>query len=543
MNFQAPLSILARALCWLGFRSGRSRHSERTRPLLSKTKYLVGLQCSKALWIHYNGKELLPEVDGRLSAIFDQGHRVGDWSKKLFPTGKDLGRIGGFDKPVEATRKALRKRKPIFEASFIYNSCFSRADILAPTEDGRWDIIEVKSSGAPDDPADLRKVYLQDLAFQRYVYEGAGLPVRKCFLLLINKAYTRSGRIDPQALFSRIDVTERVDELLPAIHPKVEGMKGVMALPACPEVKISRHCSEPYECSLMESCWSFLPQPSVFDLRNGAKQSWKLFDRGIFRIEDAPADVALSDRQERQIACHRAGAPYMDCVAIDAFLARLEYPLHFLDFETIQSAVPLFERSRPYNAIPFQFSLHIIPAKGASARHHSFLARGESDPRPALLVELRKLLHPHGSIVGYNTSFETARLAECAVFFPESAEWVASVTSRFIDLLEVFRTMSYYHPRQNGSASLKAVLPALTGTSYEGLEIGDGDAASREFMRITFSCVGRRERKRVRRALEEYCAQDTRALIDIMQALERCCVTKIAPAKIESPERARIGIF
>ena len=155
----------------------------------------------KALWINYNNKALLPAVDAGTAALFDQGHQVGHWAKKLFPAGKDLGHIAGFEEPVEATRRALDKRKPIFEASFIYNSCFSRADVLAPTEDGRWDIIEVKSSGAPEKIEDLRPDYLhylQDLAFQRYVYEGAGLGIRNCYLLLVNKNYVRSGAIDPQ---------------------------------------------------------------------------------------------------------------------------------------------------------------------------------------------------------------------------------------------------------------------------------------------------------------------------------------------------------
>ena len=198
MSRQQPFSLFVRALQWLGIRSYPLQRSDRDRPLLSKTKYLVGLQCSKALWIHYNNKALLPAVDARLSAIFDQGHQVGHWAKKLFPAGKDLGHIAGFEEPVEATRRALDKRKPIFEASFIYNSCFSRADVLAPTEDGRWDIIEVKSSGAPEKIEDLRPVYLQDLAFQRYVYEGAGLEIRNCYLLLVNKNYVRSGAIDPR---------------------------------------------------------------------------------------------------------------------------------------------------------------------------------------------------------------------------------------------------------------------------------------------------------------------------------------------------------
>ncbi len=198
-------------------------------------------------------------VDSHHAAIFEQGHRVGDWAKKLFPGGIDLGRVAGFEKPVRATHAALRKGRAIFEASFIYNGCFSRADIIVPTDDGRWDIIEVKSSGMPDDLGDLRDVYLQDLAFQRYVYEGAGLLVRHCYLLLLNKKYVRSGNIDPQQLLARVDVTDQVNALLLRVPAKVEEMRGVLTLSQCPEVKVSRHCSTPYDCPLTDACWSFLP--------------------------------------------------------------------------------------------------------------------------------------------------------------------------------------------------------------------------------------------------------------------------------------------
>lgn len=238
-------------------------------------------------------------------------------------------------------------------------------------------------------------------------------------------------------------------------------------------------------------------------------------------MEDLPSDVALTEAQTRQVASHRSGNPHVDRPAIKEFLSRLEYPLRFLDFETIQSAVPPFDRCRPYTQVPFQFSLHVIRSKGGPVEHHGFLAKGKDDPRPALLAELTKQLGECGSIIGYNTNFEMTRLGDCALYFPECANWVKAVSGRFIDLLEVFRGMFYYHPSQNGSASLKDVLPALTSTSYEGLRISDGEIASREFMRINFSRVSWWERRRVRKALEEYCAQDTRGLIDILQALER----------------------
>jgi hypothetical protein len=240
-------------------------------------------------------------------------------------------------------------------------------------------------------------------------------------------------------------------------------------------------------------------------------------------MEDIPEDFVLNESQLRQIACHKSGNAHVDRTAIRDFLKTLAYPLCFLDFETIQSAVPLFDHSSPYDQIPFQFSLHLIPFQGAAPQHFSFLADGRSDPRPALIAELKALLGTHGSIVGYNTQFEIARLAECAASLPEHAQWFNDLRGRFVDLLDVFRNLSYYHPSQNGSASLKAVLPALTSTSYDGLEIGEGDTASREFMRVTFSDVGEQDRRRGREALEAYCKQDTQALIDILFALERLC--------------------
>jgi len=336
----------------------------------------------------------------------------------------------------------------------------------------------------------------------------------------VNKNYVRSGAIDPRELLTEINVTQQVNAIVPKVHAKVEELKAVLALPQCPDVKVSLHCTEPRNCALMGYCWAFLPQSSVFNLRYADDKPWDLLNRGILRMEDVPADVDLTDKQLRQVACHRTGSTHVDRAAIKQFLSRPEYPLHFLDFETVQSAVPLFNRSRPFMAVPFQFSLHIVRTKGGSVEHHSFLAKGSNDPRPALLSELRHSLGESGSIIVYNKAFEMSRLADCATYFPECADWVRSLSARFVDLLEVFRAMWYYHPSQNGSASLKDVLPALTGTSYEGLEIDEGDLASREFKRITFSRVSRRERRRVRRALEEYCAQDTRGLIDILAALE-----------------------
>ena len=213
------------------------------------------------------------------------------------------------------------------------------------------------------------------------------------------------------------------------------------------------------------------------------------------------------------------GEPYVDKKYLRAFLAQLEYPLYFLDFETISPGVPLFDDARPFGHIPFQFSLHIQEMPGAAPRHESFLAGGRADPRKEFLDRLKALLGNKGSIVVYNESFELSRLDELTVLFPSSRSWYNQVKRRVRDLLRPFRDFAYYHPDQHGSASIKAVLPVLTHMSYEGLEIGDGGTASGEYLRVTFGDAEGEDRSKVRTALEVYCAQDTLAMVNIVEKL------------------------
>jgi hypothetical protein len=458
---------------------------------------------------------LIPAVEAATEARFDQGHEVGVLVQELFSGGIHIAYPADFDEAIQATRRALAKRRPLFEAALCYGRCFSRADILHPVEENQWDVIEVKSS------TEVKLVHLHDLAFQRHVYEGAGLALRNCYVMHVNNAYVRFGAIDPALFFSKIDVTAEVAKLLPGVESKAAKMLQVIDSGQCPQITISSHCDDPYECALKPVCWSFLPQPNVFDLRNGRQKRWDLFARGVLRLEDIPGDFALSDIQSLQVAAHRSGLPHIDREAIRRFMERLAYPLYFLDFETIFPAIPLFDRSKPYGQIPFQFSLHLKETPAAEPQHYGFLADGRGDPRPAFLAELRRLLGENGSILGYNTKFEISRLTECAGFFPEYQDWCDKTLPRFIDLLDVFDSFDYYDPAQSGSGSLKAVLPALTGKSYSSLNIQDGEAAGREFMRMTFGEIGLDERQKVRQQLNAYCRQDTQALIDILFALQQ----------------------
>ena len=162
--------------------------------LLSKSKYLIGLQCPKYLWLQIHESERIPEADAVTRYIFDQGHLVGEYAKKLFPGGIDIPH-DGFMENIAATKKLLVERKPLFEAGILYGNIYSRLDILNPVDEDEWDIVEIKSGTS------VKEVYIDDVAFQKFCCEKAGLEIRNCRLGFINKQYIKNGEIDPKELF------------------------------------------------------------------------------------------------------------------------------------------------------------------------------------------------------------------------------------------------------------------------------------------------------------------------------------------------------
>ncbi|NDJ14304.1 MAG: DUF2779 domain-containing protein [Acidobacteriia bacterium] len=482
---------------------------------LSKSTYLMGLQCPKLLWHRYNAKELLQQPGTLAQAIFDQGHEVGAWAKRLFPTGIEIAPgVTDFDIVCAETQRQLVVRQPLFEPAFRAAGGYARIDILSPVDGDAWDIIEIKSS------ASVKDVYLEDVAFQAYVCTAAGLTIRRCYVLHINFSYVRQGEVDPQQLFTQVDVTRKVSALSGKIEDKVNAFAKVVRAAEHPAVNIGPHCNSPYECPLTNRCWAFLPEHNVMTLSRGTKKGFQLLVQGINAITDIPDTARLSRVQSIQKRAVVTKEPQIEPAQIKAFLGRLKYPLHYLDFETMGSAVPLFDGSRPFEQIPFQFSLHIVRQPGAEPEHRSFLAEGREDPRPCFMAALVEAIEPTGSLIAYNAPFEWGVLTGCANLLPQHADWVQSLQPRIIDLLEPFRKFHCYHPAQHGSASIKAVLPALTGKNYSQLAIGEGGTASLEFVRVTFTDVSAEERARVRRHLEEYCQLDTLAMVWLVEKLQ-----------------------
>jgi hypothetical protein len=483
--------------------------------LLSKSKYLLGIQCHRQAWVNFNQPEKIPEIDMHVQHRFDEGHQVGELAKQLFPGGIDVP-TEDFMGNIQLSQASLQEGVPLFEPGFMTEDrLYSRGDILVPNGDG-WDIIEVKSG------TKVKDINIHDVSFQKYCYEKKGMKIKNCYLMHLNNQYVRDGELEVEKLFTKTDITSEVEEIYSKVPELAEDMKEVIDDPILPDNKIGPHCSNPYDCPFQEECWSFLPENHVFQLYRGKAKAFELIEGDIYELRNIPDEFKLNDKQGIQKECDKTGKPHIHKESIKHFLSGLKYPLYYLDFETFSTAVPKFNGTKPYQQIPFQFSLHVVDAPGTEPKHYSFLYNGEDDPRKEFVSELKKVLGDAGDIIVYNQSFEISRLKELGAMYPEYQSWVEGVVGRVVDLLVPFRNFAYYHPSQKGSASIKKVLPALVeGKSYEGMEIADGGSASLEYYNSHYGDVSVEEKVRVRKALEEYCHLDTISMVWMIDELEK----------------------
>ena len=474
---------------------------------LTKSLFMSGEQCTKLLW--YAQRKELPEINLSDRHKFAQGRDFEKYVKKLFLDGVDLSELRNEDN-IKETQKLIAQKKTIFEAGFQFQDLFVKNDILEPVNDG-WNLYEIKAS------TEVKPEHIPDLAFQKYVCEKVGLKIKKCYVLFLNKEYAKNGEINPQDLVSKEEVTDEVNKI-DNLEEHSKKYLAVFQNKTAPDVSIGKHCNKPHECSLKPMCWAYLPEYNVIQLTNW-RQYWKFFEEGILDIKDIPKGTKLTDKDQIiKEACDK-NKTIVANKKIKEFLASLHYPLYHLDFETFDTGVPIFDKSKPYQKIPFQYSLHVQPKNG-KVEHFEFLAEGEGDPRPLLLENLKNQIGKIGDIIVFNKSFEINVLTKLAEDFPEHKDWINDVVKRIVDLAEPFKHFDYYNPKQKGQYSIKKVLPSLTGNGYSDLEINNGGDASTQFF---YSNIKHelKNAQEIRENLLKYCGLDTEGMVWIVNELKK----------------------
>ncbi|MCB9163579.1 MAG: DUF2779 domain-containing protein [Flavobacteriales bacterium] len=485
--------------------------------LLSKSTYIRGRQCPKALWLYKHRRELMPPVDAAQQAVFDTGHQVGLLAQQLFPGGVDCSPETPYDfgPAIAATQAAIaRGERIIYEAAFLHEGVLAALDILVHDADG-WKAYEVKSSTG------VKDTNIHDVALQCHVIEGNGIPLVDVSIVHLNNAYVRRGALDLQQLFAITRIKDAVDQERLSVPARIATLKQVLVGEE-PAVPIGPHCSAPFTCDFMAHCWAHVPgHGSVFEFSNARGKEWELYARGIHLLTDIPADETLTSKQRLQVEVARSGRPQVDRPALRRWLGELRYPLFHFDFETVMPAVPLFDGTRPYQQLPFQYSVHVQRAPGAEPQHREHLADATGDPRETLTLALIRDLEEEGDVLAYNASFEKQRLQELARDLPTHAPALQRIIARLKDLHTPFKAGWYVAPAMNGRTSIKVVLPALVPElSYADLAVQEGGTASLRFQQLfTGNYPG--DVAQLRQDLMAYCGRDTYAMVKVLEVLGR----------------------
>jgi predicted RecB family nuclease len=484
---------------------------------LSKSRFVAGVQCLRRLYLLVHQPELAAEAGGGAEAIMAQGQDVGEVARKAFPGGVLVSPDHEhLDEAIRMTKELVGNRsvRAIFEATFEFGRVLVRVDVLHRIAANKFRLLEVKSSTG------MKDHYAYDIGIQKYVAIGTGLQIQDAFLMHLNREYVFSGgEYELSTLFSTEAVPAEIEVTPAEIARKVRTQLKVLEGAEPPKVEPGTHCTDPFPCEFFEQCNPPVPADHVSQLPGiRANKVADLLAKGVVSIHQIPEDYPLSERQRMACKAVCDGTPWIG-PELQPDLSQLNYPLCFMDFETVYPALPRFTGMRPYDHIPFQWSVHRQESPRASLEHYEFLAEDDRDPRLAFVESLCQALKGAATIVVYNQGFESGRLADLARWLPKYAATIGGIQGKLFDLLPVIRR-NVYHPAFAGSYSLKQVLPALLPQmTYAGMQVANGEEAGIIWQQMVARSMADPERQRLRSALLEYCGQDTLALVRLVSTL------------------------
>ncbi|MES2971399.1 MAG: DUF2779 domain-containing protein [Patescibacteria group bacterium] len=472
------------------------------------------------LWIKKHAKTLLPPTDPATQAIFDTGHEFEKYAEALFPGGVTLG-FSDYDEylslPERTTQVLDEGVTTIFQGRFEHEQITFICDVMQVVGNKEVDLIEIKSSTS------AKPEHSVDLAFQMVVLEKCGYSVRNITVIHVNNQYVRNGAIDAKEITSRSDVTEDVKAARDFTITKIDEALETMALNECPDVSPLYADSKSFGEWLQ--IYKHLKGPksgSIFDLcQMDAKALQNLQANNITLIKDIPADFVLKPKQRLQVEALHQGHPTVHADKIKEFLSSFTYPLYFFDYETLRSLVPYFDRLKPYQQLPFQYSLHLLDSPDSELRHEEFLHRDNSNPAEPLTQALISQIGDSGTIVTWNMGFEKSCNSLLAELLPEHAEFYTKLNDRIVDLMTPFSSNWYVDANFCGSASIKNVLPVLVPElSHKLLDISDGSTAQRLWMEAVLDRKHPDDKEKILSDLLEYCKLDTLAMVEIYKVLK-----------------------
>lgn len=486
---------------------------------LSKSKLISFRQCPKRLWLEIHKPEL--RDDSASQFVFSIGNRVGEIAMEIYNTTGDAYEVSisdlGFDQAFQKSTELLEAgERTVFEAGVKVAGGLAFADVMIPsrTSEGlHWKMVEVKSATKTKD------YHRDDAAIQHYLFDQAGTQLSTVSVAHIDNSFVYLGDGNYQGLLRENDLTEEVRSRADEIRQWIADAQATITLTEQPEIECGTQCHSPFTCPFLAHCSreeTTVEHPLSLLPNFHGKKAHLLAEQGIVELAEVPPEF-LSDIQQRVQQCTVSGETYFDKESTMRELSQYGSPTYFLDFETSNSAVPLWKGTRPYQQLPFQFSLHVLD-ENETLSHQSFLDLSGNDPRLGFTESLLEQCGDSGPIFVYNIAFERKIINQQAAHFPKYAAQLTAIADRLVDLLPIARA-HYYHPSQCGKWGIKSVLPAICpDLDYAELDgVKDGNMAIVAFQEAIHPDTSPERKTEISKQLDKYCQLDTLAMVRIWE--------------------------
>lgn len=485
--------------------------------ILSKSSFVKSVQCLKAFHLYKYHYTLKDPISKDKQAIFNRGNDVGLLAQELFPGGIDVSpsSIKKFDESVERTKELIAAgQEIIYEAAFIFDDVLVALDILVK-KDNKWYAYEVKSS------LKISAAYVLDASLQYYVIKNCIPELEDINLVTINGDYVYEGKLNVDALFKFCTVKKDAISNWDFIADRIKQAKATIENPSSPDIKVGEQCFRPYKCDFFGTCWKNVPEQSVFLLSNvTVGKQVELYHSGIKTLTDITDFEGLPANTQKQVKAVQSNTEIIDKDKINSFLKEVNYPIGFFDIELYTPAIPVFANTKPYQQVPFLFSLHEIKEQGAKLTHDYFYAQPGKDPREEFILACIKKLEHINTIIVYDSNLEQGVLNSLAKSFPQYAAEIEIIKKKIKDIAPVFTHLSYFNPITIGSSTLKNLFVKIfNDNSFETLSLNSGTQAT-----YSYNALQTEENEFVKVETEtnlvEYCKMDTFATAKLFLHLE-----------------------
>lgn len=467
--------------------------------MITKTDFIAYLDAPRHLWAIKHNKLSEKELNIFIQHLFDQGYEVEEYAEK-------------YIKEVLIPEYGIDTSDIQLQPTHIDGNFQARTDVLIKNpETNNWDMYEVKSTN------EVKKQHKYDATFQYLVFKEK-YPIGSINILHLNKEYIRKVDINLSELFQVTDITEEVESLVTDVLTlRDEAIRTVQA----DDSNDIDKCIKPKECPCISICHHNLPEYSIYDINYFSRSVSKvrqLISEGIESVYDVPKDFPLSEMQRFQVDVAQNGEVVIDTAKIKQDLDGITYPLYFIDYESYNPAIPMYDGYKPFDQMPFQWSLHIQKMPDGKLEHYEFIETEQVDPIPSFLAELQKHIGSQSSLVVWNKTFEGTQNKRMGEIHPEFNEFCEDMNNRMYDLMDIFKNQWYADPKLKGSFSIKNVLPLLVPElSYDGMEIGEGATAMMSWYEMVYGNTI--DTDETRSNLLKYCELDTLAMVRIYDSL------------------------